>query len=217
MKELADKHHRELHFTEGDMVLVKLHPRRQSTVVGAPYTKLAKRYYGPFQVIQKLSPVAYKLNLPPTSRIHPVFHCSLLRPYNPPLSALDTPIMLPESAEDNQPLVTPLTILDSKWSGSGDDHQLLLLVQWSGLWSEDTSWEPWHLLKETYNLGGKVVFDAHGNVITRDMKQQEAETEPISELKPATMQEKEPKATTETRRPKREITKPQYLKDFVAK
>jgi len=49
------------------------------------------------------------------------------------------------------------------------------------------------------------------------MKQQETETKPISELKPATMQEKEPKATTETRRPKREITKPQYMKNFVTK
>ena len=65
MKELADKHRRELHFTEGDMVLVKLHPRRQSTATGAPYMKLAKRYYDPFQVMQKLSPNAYKLNLPP--------------------------------------------------------------------------------------------------------------------------------------------------------
>ena len=56
-------------------------------------------------------------------------------------------------------------------------------------------------------------------VITRDMKQQEAETEPISELKPTAMQEKEPKATTGTSKEetKREITMPQYLKDFVAK
>ena len=127
--------------------------------------------------------------------------------------------MLPESAEDNHPLVTPLTILDSKWSGSGDDCQLLVLVQWSGLLPEETSWEPWRILKDTYNLEDKVVFNAHGNVITRDMKQQEAETEPISELKPTAMQEKEPKATTGTSKEetKREITMPQYLKDFVAK
>jgi hypothetical protein len=48
-----------------------------------PYgsVKLAPRHYGPFQITQVISPVAYKLALPPQWTIHPVFHASILTPY----------------------------------------------------------------------------------------------------------------------------------------
>ena len=41
--------------------------------------KLAPYYYGSFQVIQNLGEVSYKLNLPTSSLIHPVFHVSNLK------------------------------------------------------------------------------------------------------------------------------------------
>jgi len=126
-------------YKEGDQVLVKLRPRRQTSTTGGVYSKLAKRYYGLFKVIKKIGSVAYQLNLPPTSRIHPVFHYSLLNPYHS--STNEVPLDLPALFEDNQPFITPLTILDAKWKTTTSGKKLLVLVQWAGLFPEDTLWK----------------------------------------------------------------------------
>jgi hypothetical protein len=44
-------------------------------------SKLALKWYGPFQIEASISPVAYKLWLPTTWNVHPIFHTSLLSPY----------------------------------------------------------------------------------------------------------------------------------------
>lgn len=46
----ADSKRRDVSFKVGDWVYVKLRPYRQSSVSGATYHKLSKRFYGPFQV-----------------------------------------------------------------------------------------------------------------------------------------------------------------------
>ena len=46
-----------------------------------PSKKLAPRREGPFEIVQVISPMAYKLQLPPTWKIHDVFHASLLSSY----------------------------------------------------------------------------------------------------------------------------------------
>ena len=43
--------------------------------------KLSPRRYGPFEVVSIISPIVYKLRLPPSWKIHDVFHTSLLTPY----------------------------------------------------------------------------------------------------------------------------------------
>ena len=44
-------------------------------------TKLNPKHYGPFKILKEISPVAFKLDLPISWTIHPVFHASLLTPY----------------------------------------------------------------------------------------------------------------------------------------
>ncbi|KAH9791984.1 hypothetical protein KPL71_003946 [Citrus sinensis] len=68
MIQKANAHRRETQFAVGDQVLVKLQPYRQTTVATRSCQKLAKRYYGPFHVIARVGPVAYKLDLPKVLR-----------------------------------------------------------------------------------------------------------------------------------------------------
>jgi hypothetical protein len=79
MKHQADKHQTERHFAEGDWVYLKLHPYVQTSVADQGKRKLTLCFYGPFQVLQKVGKVAYKLDLSSTSRIHNVMHVSQLK------------------------------------------------------------------------------------------------------------------------------------------
>ncbi|EOX93847.1 Uncharacterized protein TCM_002815 [Theobroma cacao] len=76
--------------------------------------KLNPRYIGPFHIIERIGPVAYRLELPPElDRIHNVFHVSMLKKYVPdPSHILETPPI--ELHEDLKFEVQPVRILDRK-------------------------------------------------------------------------------------------------------
>ena len=135
---------------------VKLQPFRQSSLSRHKFNKLSKRYYGPFRIIKTISIVAYRLALPEPSKIHNVFHCSLLKPHHGPTANITTP--LPPQAADNHPLIEPLNILNTKWDDTTSPPSLLALVQWKGLAPEETSWEHWDDICTTYHLEENVVL-----------------------------------------------------------
>ena len=138
MKAVADGHRRDHEFQVGEWVLVKLRPYRQSTASGAVHSMLARRFYGPFRITERMGPVAYKLALPETSRIHPMFHCSNLKPFvgTPASAPMEE---LPPLAVDNQPVLTPLAILAHKTIPSDTRPKHLVLFQWRGLHPDETS------------------------------------------------------------------------------
>jgi len=76
MKLQADKHRTEHSFEIGTWVYVKLQPYVQCSVAARANQKLAYRFFGTYLIIGKIGSVAYKLKLPDSSAIHPVFHIS---------------------------------------------------------------------------------------------------------------------------------------------
>jgi len=72
-----NKRHAPMHFATGQWVLLSSKNISQAR----PSRKLADRFLGPFEIEGPVGHQAYKLKLPDTMRIHPVFHVSLLEPY----------------------------------------------------------------------------------------------------------------------------------------
>nr|GFC68507.1 retrotransposon protein, putative, Ty3-gypsy subclass [Tanacetum cinerariifolium] len=80
-KSYADKHRRSIVFQPGDRVFLKVSPARGVRRFGIK-GKLSPRFIGPFEILDCVGEVPYRLALPPQlSHVHNIFHVSLLRGY----------------------------------------------------------------------------------------------------------------------------------------
>jgi hypothetical protein len=133
-KHAADKHNRDSVFSVGDMVLLST-LNIKLKFKGA--SKLLPKWIGPFKVTEQVNPVAYKLDLPDTLKIHNVFHVSLLKaamfrpgcPVNPP----PPPVMVDGEFEYE---------VESILSHRFTRNKVQYLVKWLGYGSEHNTWEP---------------------------------------------------------------------------
>jgi len=119
-----------------------------------PYgsVKLAPRRHGPFRIEEAVSPVAYRLRLPPQWTIHPVFHASLLTPFMQTKEHGENYSRPPPDLINDQEQYEVETLRSHQRHGK--KRQLQYLVKWKGYPESDNIWElvdhiqaPW-LVKE---------------------------------------------------------------------
>eukprot|EP00253_Pinus_taeda_P035486 PITA_35486 len=133
-KSFADRRRRFKEYQVGDHVFVRIQARK-STLQWSGCAKLAPRYFGPFQILARVGPVAYQLALPSHIRIQNVFHVSVLKKY----------VEL-----EGEVLVEPQSILDRRevWLRKRVITQIKVLWQHYG--PEEATWEDEELMRKVY-------------------------------------------------------------------
>ena len=80
-KSYVDLKRKDIEYEVGDKVFIKVSPWRKVLRFGKKW-KLSPRFIGPYEVLERIGPVAYRLALPPElAKLHDVFHVSMLRKY----------------------------------------------------------------------------------------------------------------------------------------
>ena len=139
-KSYADLKRKEVEFQVGDKVFVKVAPYKHILRFGKK-GKLAPRYIGPFEVLERVGKVAYRLALPMSmERVHNVFHVSLLRKYvSDPSHVLQ---MEEVELQDNLAYEErPVQILDRKVKELRNKQIPLVKVLWRNHKIEEATWE----------------------------------------------------------------------------
>ncbi|GKE22498.1 retrotransposable element Tf2 [Tanacetum coccineum] len=148
MKSLADKHRSDREFEEGVWVYLKLQPYRQATLRQGKQHKLSPKYFGPFLIMKKVGKVAYKLQLPSSSQIHPVFHVSQLKLYRGPIPKSSS--QLPQISKDGLISEEPFAVLDRKMAKKGNTAVVYVLIQWINGTAADATWETYESIAERF-------------------------------------------------------------------
>lgn len=135
MKRYYDRHVREApQFKPGDKVWLDARNLR----VNRPSQKLSHKRLGPFPVEERVGDLNYRLKLPRTVPVHPVFHVSLLTPHKESeIPGRTPPEPLPVIVEGEEEYEVA-EILDSRRHRG----KLQYLVRWEGYDESHNSWEP---------------------------------------------------------------------------
>ena len=136
----ANKRRCPLEFKEGDHVFLKTKPRYGITRFGSQ-GKLSPRYIGPFEILERVGNVSYRLALPPQmSRVHNVFHVSMLRRYIYDSSHIVHWEDL-EIFDDGTYETRPIQILDRRDRMLRNKAISLVKVLWLHHGAEEATWE----------------------------------------------------------------------------
>lgn len=132
-----DIRHRESLYNRGDWVYLSTrHLRRLSPQP----EKLKSRWIGPYQVVDDISAVTYRINLPRSKhRIHPVIHVSRLKPAEPPSSSSNMDDGIEWEPDEEYDVED---ILATRVRGRGKRRHREFLIRWLGYPDEENQWVP---------------------------------------------------------------------------
>ncbi|XP_073158866.1 uncharacterized protein [Henckelia pumila] len=139
-KSYADARRRDLEFAVGDHVFLKVSPMKGVARFGRR-GKLNPRYIGPFEILERVGTLAYRLALPPgLAAVHNVFHVSMLRRYvSNPSHVLDfEPLQLPPDLVYEE---RPVRILAREERRLRTRVIPMVRVQWLNHSEEEATWE----------------------------------------------------------------------------
>ncbi|KAJ3703272.1 hypothetical protein LUZ61_006977 [Rhynchospora tenuis] len=148
MKKYADLKRSDRHFKVGDWVYLRVQPYKQLTLTSGGNQKLNAKYCGPFEVLEKVGQLAYKLNLPPDSHIHPVIHVSQLKQHIG-RKHITSPF-LPWLGSDGTLRVAPERIVARRLIQRHNEGVPQVKVKWAHSPEDDASWEDYAKMKLHY-------------------------------------------------------------------
>ncbi|GJZ17305.1 retrotransposable element Tf2 [Tanacetum coccineum] len=143
----ANKHRSDKVFKARMWVYLKLQPHRQVTLRKEHQHKLSSKYFGPFMILEKIEAVAYKLELPQNSQVHPVFHIFQLKLCQGNSHKTGT---LPHCEPNGVLSAEPVAILDRRLAKVNNKSAAYVLVKWSNHTNEDATWENYVDLIQRY-------------------------------------------------------------------
>ena len=148
-KSYADKRRRPLEFQAGNLVFLKVAPMKGVMRFGKK-GKLSPRYIGPFEILERIGKVAYRLALPPElASVHNVFHVSMLKKYVTDLSH----VLHQEPVEVHANLTyeeKPVQILAREEKTLRNKVIPLVKVLWRNHNVEEATWEREEDMRKSY-------------------------------------------------------------------
>ncbi|GKD34280.1 putative reverse transcriptase domain-containing protein [Tanacetum coccineum] len=148
-KSYADNRRKPLEFEVGDRVMLKVSPWKGVIRFGKK-GKLAPRYVGPFEILERIGPVAYRLRLPEElSGIHDTFHVSNLKKC---LADASLHVPLDEIKVDKtlRFVEEPVEILDREVKSLKRSKIALVKVRWNSKRGPEYTWEREDYMRSKY-------------------------------------------------------------------
>jgi len=157
----ANQSRRDETYNVGDQVLLSTTNINDDINKNRPARKLNPKWIGPYLIEEVISPTVYKLTLPKTMKIHPVFHVSLIKPYrttNEFEREIPPPPVIINENEDEYDEYEVESILDMKTK----HKKKFYLVKWKGYPLHDATWEPENNLTNCHKALQKFLFNQRG-------------------------------------------------------